>query len=396
MAGNSNNVALAVAVQPVIDTFTAPTLPADMIPVSNLSMPIEGVTITNDEYTGSSVKNGDQVAGKRVSLSFTVKLRPPGAASFVSTANSFLLGRILQSAKLTELRTTAAIPAAPEAVSAGSTTGATLGAGAAATADLYKGMAISLNSMGTDYKTRMSAIRAYTAAKVATFIEQFGSTVTGNYQIPSQLGYVRDISSAEPIRLSFYVWLDGHRFSLMNATCTAMTIVVPTSTKDQAAFPEVQCSFDVTIAANTADATPSIPSLGAVPFFKDGDMSLANKQIGVNTFTVDLGLNAEAPPNPNRVDGVEASVLISTTAMIQMTRQKYLPSFLDTLALADAQAQHAMFAQWGSSAWNMVQVVVPDARFNYGSPDLGGSFINENGDLMVDAFSRGVCINFPG
>ena len=79
-----------------------------------------------------------------------------------------------------------------------------------------------------------------------------------------------------------------------------------------------------------------------------------------------------------------------------MTRQKYLKATLDTLALADAQANHPFFAQWGSSAWNMVQIVVPDFRFDYQNPDLGGNLIMENGRLVIDALSRGICINFPG
>lgn len=394
MALKSNNTALAIAIQSAADAFTAPTVPTDIMPISNLRLQIDGVTIANDEYTGSPFKNGDNIAGKKVTLSYNVKLRPPGGVA-PPAANAFLLGRVLQAAKFTELRTTSAIPAAAEAISAGTTTGATLGAGAAATADLYKGMAIQLAGMGTSYKERMTAIRSYSAAKVAAFVETYGSAVSGNYQIPAQIGYMRDVSSTDPILLSQQVWLDGHRFDLMNCRLTAMQIVVPTSTKDQAAYPEVQVTYDCTISSNTAQATPSVPALGAIPLYKDGDGWLAGARVGLQTFTLDLGLQTENPPNPNKIDGVDAAELTGGVAKVTMTRQKYLPSVLDTLALADAQAYQPFWAQWGNAAGAMTQIVVADGRLNYQNPDLGSAIIMENGDLVIDALSRSICINFP-
>ena len=393
MALKSNNTAVAIAIQSVVDTFTTPTQPTDLIPVSNCRLDIAGVTIANDEYTGSPFRNADALAGKRVTLSYNVKLRPPSA---LPSANAFLLGRILQAAKFTEVRTATAIPSSAEAVAAGTTTSATLGAGAAATADLYKGLPITLSDNGSSYKERMSSIRAYSAGKVATLPETLGGAPAANYQIPVNLAYFRSISSADPIILSHHLWIDGHRFDLKNCRVSGMSIVVPTSTRDQAAFPELQVTFDAEISANSADATPSVTPLGAIPLFKDGDCWLAGKRIGSQTFTIDLGLQVENPPNPNKTDGVDAAELVGGTATLTMTRQKYLPSYLDTLALADAQAQHAFFAQWGASAGNVVQIVVPDARLNFPNPDLGGAIVLENGDLLIDAYDRGIGIVFPG
>lgn len=392
----TNNTSLATAIQGTVDTFTTPTQPADLMPISNCRLDIQGVTIDNDEYTGSPIRNAAAVAGKKVSLSYTIKLRPPGGVT-IPGANAFLLGRVLQAAKLTELRTTTAIPVAAEATTGGTTNQATLGAGAAATANLYKGMAISLVGMGADYKTRMSAIRSYTAAKVAQFVEDFGSAVTGNYQIPAQLSYMRDVTSADPILLSKSVWIDGWRLDLMNCRLTQFQISVPTSTRDQAAFPEVNVTFDAMISATADQATPSVASLGAVPLYKDGDGHVAYKKVGLQTFTLDLGIQTENPPNPNKTDGSDAAELVGSTAGVDVTMQKYLKATLDTLTLADAQANHAFFAQWGNgTAWGTVQIVVPDFRFDYRNPEMGGAIVMESGRLLIDALDRGVCINFPG
>ena len=395
MALKSNNTAVAIAIQSVVDTFLAPTQPGDLIPVSSLKLDIQGVTIANDEYTGSPFKNGDVVAGKRVSLSYNVKLRPPGGAT-IPAANALLIGRILQGAKFTEVRTTAAIPVAPEALGAGSTArAAKLGTTALATVDLYKGMAILLGA-GT-YKQNLSAIRTNDATKLATLVEDLGGVPTGNYQIPQQITYTRSVSSADPILLSQQVWLNGHRFDLKNCRVTSLSIVVPTSTKDQAAYPELQVTYDATIDANSADATPAVPAAGIIPLFKDGDCSVAYTKVGSQTFTLDLGIQTENPPNPNKVDGVDAAELVGGVAMVNMTRQKYLPATLDTLALADAQAYQPFFAQWGSGvAWGMVQIIVPDCRFDFQNPDLGGNLIMESGRLLIDALDKGVVINFPG
>jgi hypothetical protein len=393
MALKSNNTALAVVKQPSVDTFVDPTT-SNVLPVSQLRFQIDGVTIANDEYTGSPFKNGDTISGKKVTGSFNVKLRGSGGASPPS-ANTFLPGLFLQAAKFTEVITSSAIPAAAEAGSSGTTTGYTLGAGATGTANLYKGMAISLVGMGTDYRTRMTAITAYTAGKAATFAETFGSSVSGNYQIPKQLQYVWDVTSADPTLLSLKVWLDGHRFDLMNVRISGLQFVVPTSTKDQGAFPEMQISFTADIYANSAESTPAVPAGGAIPLFKAADCWLNRVAIGTQTLTLDMGLAIEYPPNPNKTDGSDAADLVGGTAKLSMTRQKYLPSVIDPLALADAQSYVPFWAQWGSAAGSMIQITVTDARPNYSNPDLGGNEIMESGDLMIDPASKCVNITFP-
>ena len=101
------------------------------------------------------------------------------------------------------------------------------------------------------------------------------------------------------------------------------------------------------------------------------------------------------PPNPNKDEGNDAPQLIESTASLTFERHHSLKAVVDQLAQADAQAQHGVFAQWGNVAGGIVQVVIPDARFNYASPNLGGGFITESGDMFIDALDKGICINFP-
>lgn len=393
MALKSNNTAIAVVIQPVRDTFTAPNSTTDLLAlVSNCRLQQDGITIADDSYTGSIFQNADAIAGKRVTLTFTLKIKPPSA---MPAANAFVPGRLLQAAKFTELRNTAAIPAAPEALGVGvDAKTATLGTTASTTVDMYKGYPIKIGA--GPYKTAMSAIRSYDASKHAVLMEDWGATPTGNYQIPTFLMYSRDTSSADPAILSLKLWISGHRYDLVNCGVTGLREVVPTSTKDQAAFPTYEFTLDCTILDDAEEATPSIAAVGPPPLAKDGKEWLNYVKQGVSNATFDLGLTAENPPNMNQPDGTDAPELSGGSARASLTKQKYLPSVIDVQALADAQTYVPYFKQWGNSAWNMVQITVPDARLNFPNPDLSGGIAMENIDLFIDVFDRNFNITFPG
>jgi len=395
MGLKANKTALAVAQQVAVDTFVQPSTTTEVVAVSNLNLNIQGVTVANEEYTGTIHKNGDEVIGKNVTLSFNINLRPPGGGT-VPAANAYLPGRFLQNAKFTENRVSTAIPAAAEAIGGGATTtSVTLGAGAAATAGLYKGLLVSLAAMGNTYAQRLTAIRSYTAAKVAQLIETFGSAPTGNYQIPPQLAYQRAIDDADPLPLSLSVWLDGLRFDLINMRVSGLRVNVPVSTRQQGNTPVFEVTLTGTIQGTADQATPVIPALGATPKFRDGDFWVAGKAVGGSSLLIDLGLRTAAPPNPNKPDGSDAEELVESQTTITLDLQKYRKSEFDTLAMADSQAQYGVWAMYGYTAGNVVAIITPDARFNYRSPNIGQDHVNETGDMFVDVFDRNLSIVFP-
>lgn len=395
MAGKTNNTACAIAIQSETGTFTTPTTPDDLMPISDLRPSFTSVTIANPEYTGSIVNNADTVAGSRKSFSFNVMLRPP--AGGLPSANAFLLGRLLQALKFTEVRVSTAIPSAAEAVadSGSSVTVAKLGSSASTSAGAYIGYPLLLSDNGSGYKNQLTQIVDYSEEKEATLPETLGAAPDDDYQIPTFLGYFRSITSDDPILLSMQFWLDGLRYDLKDVRPTAAQIVVPTSTRDQAAYPQLQVTVEGILDDYADQSTPSIPALGAIPLFKDGDMWVNRKKVGGSTFTIDLGLQAENPPNPNQPDGSDAAEIIASTARISQTRQRYLKATLDTLAIAESQAYVPFWAQWGSAGGSMVQILAPKVRLTHPSPDLGGGLVMETNDFLVDAIDRGICIVFP-
>lgn len=395
MARKSNITAMAVKMQAVRNVFQAPSSTTDVYPFSNLRFDIAGQTVENNEYTGSIHKSGPDVAGKTVSGSFNVNLRPPGGPD-VPVADAWIPGRYLKSAKFTEVRQAVAIPAAPEALGVGSTTtAAKLGATAGTTLDLYKGMALFLSDKGTTYKERLTAIRSYATDKMATLMQTLPAIPGANWQLPKQLSYQRSISEAAAPFLSVSLWLDGVRIDLVDFQVSGLRIPIPVSSRESTQVPQMEVSFTASIETTADQATPSIPALGGTPLFKDGDYWAAYKAVGGSDLSLDFGLRTSYPPNPNFKDGSDAGELVESRSTLTMDRQAYLKAELDTLALAEAQAQHPLFAQWGYTPGKIVQVVVPDARFNYQSPELGGEFITERGEMYIDVFDKNVCINFP-
>ena len=395
MALIANKVALATKLQAVAGVYDPPNSTTDLYPISNLRLSIAGVTVQNNEYTGTIHLNGDEVAGKTVSGSFNINLRPPGGAN-PPNAGAFVPGRYLRAAKFAEVITATAIPAAAEALAAGTTTTGTLGAGAVGTAGLYKAMAIMVKNQGGTIKEQLTAIRAYNADKTMRFMQALKSSAAGStYQIPRQLSYVRSIDESEPPFLSFRLWISGKRFDLADVSLSGLRLVIPASTRDQADIPTFEVQWTGTLAATADQSNPVVPYPGGTPLFKDGKLFLADKAVGGSNVGVDLGLRTAFPPNPNFPDGSEGGQLIESRASASMDRHAYLKAELDTLALADNQQQHALFAQWGYTPGNIVQIVVPDVRFNYQSPDVSGELVTENGDLFIDVFDRNVSINYP-
>ena len=79
-----------------------------------------------------------------------------------------------------------------------------------------------------------------------------------------------------------------------------------------------------------------------------------------------------------------------------VAEQHIQAGYLDSLGLAEAQAYHPLFMQWGNGAWNTVQMFVRDGRFNFPNDDLSGLTAMQQLSLFVDVRDRNFGIVFPG
>ena len=390
MSIKDRDTAMAVVIQTALGTFDAPT-DADRYPFANLSFDIAGVTVANPEYNGGVLLPPDQVIGKKVSFSYDIMMRPPGGAT-PPAAGAWIPGRILRAAKFTENRVATAIT---EALGSGSTTTmAVLGAGAAATAGLYKGLVLSLGSTGT-YRQKLTPIRAYSASKQATLCRTLGSAPSGNYTLPAQLAYQLSITTDDAPILSHYIWRAGKKWSLKDCRVTGFTLNMPTTTVDGGELPSFRVTFEANIETYIDEAAPQVAALGAVPVFRDGENIVAHYPIGGQSVTIDIGGQSAATPNPNQPTGSNPASLVTIQPVLNFDWNATLKAELDTLALADAGASHPYMAQWGYTAGNVVCVNMPDMKFDIPAEGTNGPFVTQTGRMLTEVADRPLTIAIP-
>lgn len=389
MALRSTFTSVAVAVQSGPDSWTQPSSSTDTLPCGNARLTFNSVTAENPEYLGTVHRPGDFLLGKTAQVTFTLPIRPPGGASPPS-AGAFIPGRFLRAAGFTENILSAAIPVSAEALGSGSTTtAAKLGSTAAGTAQLYKGLALNLSDNGSGYNRQLTAIRDYTSAKLATLFETLGTTPAANYQIPKQLAYQLS-ASAPNINLAISIWFEAVRYDLINMVVSSCRFVFPASTRSATDFPAIEITLDGDFYAWADEAAPAIGALGAIPVFKDGDFWISNKALGGSSFSVDLGIQVGYAPNPNKQNGNDAAQLISTKRTAQLTLNHNTKATVDFMALADAQAQNGLWAQYGYTAGNMVMFNIPNGRLMIPNADNGGEFVTQTIDMVIDDADKAI------
>ena len=384
---------VGIEIQSAAGTFDAPES-ADLLPVANLRTNFETYQIENPEYQASIHRNAPTVFGKGYTVSFDVPLRGPGS---MPSSDAFILGRLLQAMNMTENLVSTAIPASAEAGSSGTTSALTLGAGATGTAELYDGLVIDLpDQSGTPSEPEsFSAIIDYTAGKVATLGETLGATYdTGDYQIPTQAAYQMAETGSAP-KLSMSVWLGTKQYDLVDMVPSQASIRMPVSTRGNAQYPVLSVMLQGDLYQWADDSAQTVPALGAIPLFKDGDFWLDKLAIGGSSFEIDLGLTLDYPPNPNYASGGEAGEIVETRRRATINLNQIAKSSKDLIALADAQAVHSAWAMWGSTTGNTVAVIIPDCRLNYPNFSADGNFVQGPLELLVDRGPKSINICFP-
>jgi hypothetical protein len=383
--------ALAIVAQSAPATYGSPSS-ADAVPVANLSWRPTPIQTDNPEYTGSIHRNGPIILGASYDVTFDLLLRGPGGSA-PPAADAFILGRVLRSLGFTENIVSTAIPASPEAVAGGSTTTATLGAGATGTADLYKGLAIQLADVGTA-PTGLVMIKSYSAGKVAGLAQTI-TTPTGNYQIPKQLAYTLASTGTPPV-LSMALWQGARRYNFIDMAPSSARLTLPTAGRGGSTdYPKLSLTYGGDAHSDVTETSPVVSSSLAVPPFKGGKLHISGLAMGGSSISLDLGLKAGFPPNPNKASGSDPAQLVETRRSLQLQLNQQAKAYVDFLALAAAQSSHSIQALYGLASGNYVGFVATDARFNYPETQAGGDFFTTQGDAYVDGAEKTIALTFP-
>ena len=364
---------------------------ADCIDVSSCSYTPNAQTTTDPRYSGTIHRPGDQLIG--VSYDVTIEWLLHGWSGALPAAGSFLAGRIFTCWGFTENRVQTAI--GPEAYTAGTNTGATLGALAVGTADLYKGLAANFATVGAA-PAGLAMIRSYSAAKAAILARDRTMAATGNYTIPTQIAY--KMAEAQPAAgASITIWEDGHRMNFRDMRPTAARIELVTSAREGGeSFCKLVGTFSGTLYSEADEATPVVSVAIPVPALRDAQQDIALKQLGGSSITIDLGLRSAYPPNPNQLDGSDPGVMVESRRTVSLSLNKVARSVTDFNALALAQTQHPLQVIWGNSTGNCIGLMVDNMRFNYRSSAEGQDFVTTEGDAWIDGVAKSICITFIG
>jgi len=394
MADLSHNSSIGVTIETTPGTFNAPNTTTDLLQAADLKVQINGITVKVNEYTGTIHKPGPAVLGRTIDVTMKLYLRGPGGST-VPSAGAFVLGRVLRAAAFTEVVQSTAIPVAPEALGAGTTTQATLGVTAAATQDLYKGLMVALYGLGATLPKNLTMIRSYSAAKIAVLAEVAATALaTTNYQLPKQLAYQLSPSSAVPT-LSLCVWQGTRRYDCSGMAVSSFKINLPTSSRSNAVLPSIDVTMSGSLVQDADDTAPILAPGLAISPFRDGKLWVAGVAMGGASLDINFGATVAYPPDPNKSDGNAPAQMASTERAASLTLNQVLKATQDFFTIANGQANQPIMAMYGSGTGNFFGVIVTDARFNFRSPDASGEFIFNTGDAFIDGYSRDISLCIP-
>ena len=358
-------VAVKIEATPGIDAIAGTPANLDWIG-SDCEIQFDQSAVPNPEMTGSLDGAPAIVGGLRPRLRLMMPLRGSGAAG---TAPEW--GRLLQCATMQETLTAAAVPASPLALTAGSTNGGTLGATFTATAQLYRGMPVSLGAITGD-QPALSAIADYTAARVATFIHSVTSafTATQTAQIPINQRYSPTSDEAVFKTCTIYFFADGIRWRFTGCIGT-WSLVLTTGGIGMLSFDLVGNLVDkTTTALPTGWNTVIRPT---APRFVAGACRLNGAIARVGQFSVQAGVATVLPENPEATEGYDPAV------PVQRNVSGSIDPLMDTTVSVGRfnnfrnGTNMILGAILGSTAGNRFAIVLPSIRATAMNPGNRGS-----------------------
>lgn len=396
MTDLTNVRALALACQSAPDSYA--TLGAsDRLAVANLDFRPNPITAQNPEYTGSIDRKGQIILGATWDLSFDVLIRGPGGSA-PPIADAFLMGRVLRSLGFTENIVSTAIPVAAEALGgSGNTTAiAALGTGATATDDLYTGLAVQLASLGAiGTAASLAMIRDYVGTgKLASIAQTHGSAYSGNYQIPKQLAYTSAATGTPPL-LTASAWKGTRRYDFGNMAPSRAAITFPTSAVGSSDYSRISVAYTGDLIDHADEAAPVVTTSLAIPPFRGGKLHVDGLAMGGSTVSIDLGVRAGFPPNPNKASGSDAAQLVERSRTVSLTLNQVAKSVKDFIAHAQGQDSHYLQGLYGLASGNYCGFMVNGMRFNFPTDTDINEFMGQTIEGYVDDADKTVALVFP-
>lgn len=366
MALRTRNAALLAKIETTEGVDASPVAGTDAVLVENPQISFNPNTVQTNEVTGSLDGRGPITGGMTVQLTFDVLLKGSGAAS---TAPEW--GKLLKACGWAETITSTAVPVAAEAATAGTTTSLTLGAGASGTAQTYRGMPLLLT--GNPAAGATSFVADYTAGKVATLTDQFGTALsTGtSYQVPVNVLY-KPASTGIP-SLTFYFYQDGVLYKVAGCRGNA------TAKLQSGNIGRISFTFTGMFVSKTDASMPTglVYDATRPPVWKGGK-ALVNRVVSaMSSLSIEFGNTMTNPDNPNAAEGFDPSIITARNMTGSCDPLETLVATRDSMAALRAGTQQVIHASYGITAGNRIGLTIPAAFYTNLQPgDQNGLLTN--------------------
>jgi hypothetical protein len=378
----SKIAAVAIVIQSVAGTFTAPNTTTDLVGVSDLTNTDDMYSATDPTLSGAIWDVNRIYLGKTSTIGFTLPLRGPGGAS-PPAVGAWVPGRALRAAGFSEIRNGAAVTAALQAGS--TTTALVLAAGESAVDDFWTGAPIQTANIGTVGTVKgTSAIVDYAGAtKTAVIAETIIAPAAGvNYTIPPFLSYVLGTLTTAPPLLSISVWRDKVRYDYRDCVVASFMKNAPVANEQNTSFSSIEMSFKGVLVAKVDDVTPVIPAgilSVSPPANRGGKFALDKVKLGHANLRIGATADTGAASNANQDAGQDGYDILSGSRSIELDLNAMNVSDFDLEARINNQTIMPVQSVWGAGAGNRFLLTVPNMVLDPQQPGDRNGYVSLTG-----------------
>jgi hypothetical protein len=340
------------------DVFAgSPNVATDFIK-GDITITFDQQQTDNPEMTGSLDQAAGIAGGTKVRIEVTCQLKGSGTAG---TAPQW--GTLMQVCGYTQTVTAAAV-GVPTAATAGSATTATLASPFAATAELYRGMPITLS--GNPATPVTTTVTDYTVGRVATLGYTFSPVLSSSTlaQIPANVLYAPTSAPASMKSATVYCYMDGILWKVLG--CVGNWAVDMTT----GGTATIRFTMTGVYSAPTATSTPTgiVFDAAQPPVFRSGICRLSGSLARTSRVTFDSGNTLYEPEDPEASEGFDPSVI--TVRKSKGTMDPLMDSVNTVLRMAAFKAGATQSANvvLGTVAGNMVSITAPSVAYTSLTP----------------------------
>lgn len=346
----------------------------DAAPVAADAIPFEGDYSYNypfgseasNEVVGGLVAGAPLIIGQAAQLTINFRLKGAGpAVAYTALVKPPHHAVFAMAGKRPQF--TAAIAA--QALAAGTTTSATLGATFPATAQALRGMPLILS--GGPAAGRWPIVTDYTAGKVATLADAFGAalSVGDSAALPANWLYAGTSPADAAARATdhpsatVYIYEDGTLLKFVG--CRATLSLAAQAARAGIMTATITGTFagqsDASIPAGAIAPSHAAPTLamgagGINPAFLVNRLGLP-----ISSFTLNDQGAIESPEDPNTPYGFGVGVIGQRSPQLTMDPLKTLVAVRDALAQLSAGSVFPAGIRFGAVAGNRVAITLPQA-----------------------------------